>query len=289
MGEDMEAVFSAMRGERDRMSITKEQEDVVTSSPICPLLRDFPCSPTTDQLIADLTHDLLKAGYTTHEATMAIAGLMGSIVAGIDAAQATIHPEIVAQDKERKRSDWIKAAALLTEVSRTRPRWPPMRDPYEVLWRLRAAGAWQIKAAFRKRSKATHPDHGGSSEEFAAVVEAYDILRDPEKRAAYDRGEYDPRKSEGPPPIEVRARGMMRDMVTYLLEGAIKQRLPCLSSPQPDQGTLRKRLLRATMVAMDRARAMDAAKVADDLRTFAVAYAERSPPKTTRCSMPSTP
>lgn len=101
------------------MSITKEQEDVITSSPICPLLRDFPRSPTTDQLIADLTHDLLKAGYTTHEATMAIAGLMGSIVAGIDAAQATIHPEIVAQDKERKRSDWIKAAALLTEVSRT--------------------------------------------------------------------------------------------------------------------------------------------------------------------------
>ena len=101
------------------MSITKEQEDVITSSPIWPLLRDFPRSPTTDQLIADLTHDLPKAGYTTHEATMAIAGLMGSIVAGIDAAQATIHPEIVAQDKERKRSDWIKAAALLTEVSRT--------------------------------------------------------------------------------------------------------------------------------------------------------------------------
>lgn len=142
-----------------------------------------------------------------------------------------------------------------------------MRDPYEVLGVSRAAGAWQIKAAFRKRSKATHPDHGGSSEEFAAVVEAYDILRDPEKRAAYDRGEYDPRKSEGPPPIEVRARGMMRDMVTYLLEGAIKL--------NDSRAFRRRNLIKAleeeiaqvrSMVAMDRARAMDAAKVADDLK-----------------------
>ena len=142
-----------------------------------------------------------------------------------------------------------------------------MRDPYEVLGVSRAAGAWQIKAAFRKRSKATHPDHGGNPEEFAAVVEAYDILRDPEKRAAYDRGEYDPRKSEGPPPIEVRARGMMRDMVTYLLEGAIKLN---------DSGAFRRRsLIKAledeiyqvrSMVAMDRAKAVDAAKVVDALK-----------------------
>ena len=101
------------------MSITKEQEAAINASPIWPALRDFPRSPNTDELITDLTKQIPQAGYTTHEATMAIAGLMGSIVAGIDAAQATIHPEIVAQDKERKRSDWIKAAALLTEVSRT--------------------------------------------------------------------------------------------------------------------------------------------------------------------------
>lgn len=99
------------------------------------------------------------------------------------------------------------------------------------------------------------------------MVEAYDILRDPEKRAAYDRGEYDPHKSEGPPPIEVRARGMMRDMVTYLLEGAIKL--------NDSRAFRRRNLIKAleeeiaqvrSMVAMDRARAMDAAKVADDLK-----------------------
>lgn len=142
-----------------------------------------------------------------------------------------------------------------------------MRDPYEVLGVARNAGAWQIKAAFRKRSKATHPDHGGNPEEFAAVVEAYDILRDPEKRAAYDRGEYEPNKPSGPPPIEVRARGMMRDMVTYLLEGAIKL---------GDSGAFRRRnLIKAledeiaqvrSMVAMDRARAVDAAKVVDAIK-----------------------
>lgn len=101
------------------MSLTPEQEEVIEASPIWPLLRDFPRSPTTDQLIADLTHDLPKAGYSTHESTMAIVGLIGSIVGGIEAAQATIPPEVVAMDREKKRDDWIKAAALLTEVSRT--------------------------------------------------------------------------------------------------------------------------------------------------------------------------
>lgn len=100
------------------MTLTHEQEAAIVASPLWPALRDLPRSPRTDELIADLTKQIPQAGYTTHEATMATAGLICSIVAGIEAAQATISPEIVAMDKERKRSDWIKAAALLTEVSR---------------------------------------------------------------------------------------------------------------------------------------------------------------------------
>lgn len=43
-----------------------------------------------------------------------------------------------------------------------------------------------IKSAFKRRAKATHPDAGGSAEAFAIVKLAHTILSDAEKRAKYD-------------------------------------------------------------------------------------------------------
>lgn len=43
-----------------------------------------------------------------------------------------------------------------------------------------------ISSAFRRASKAMHPDAGGGTAEFARLSAAYDILKDPEKRARYD-------------------------------------------------------------------------------------------------------
>ena len=65
------------------------------------------------------------------------------------------------------------------------------RDYYELLGvaarRRRAA----IKAAYRRLAKECHPDrHGGCTDKeahFKAISEAYDVLKDPQKRAAYDR------------------------------------------------------------------------------------------------------
>lgn len=45
----------------------------------------------------------------------------------------------------------------------------------------------QIKAAYRKKSRENHPDHGGSTEAMAAVNDAYAVLSDPERRAIYDQ------------------------------------------------------------------------------------------------------
>ena len=39
-------------------------------------------------------------------------------------------------------------------------------------------GADEMKAAFRRRAKETHPDTGGRAEDFRAVAEAYEFLRD---------------------------------------------------------------------------------------------------------------
>jgi molecular chaperone DnaJ len=65
------------------------------------------------------------------------------------------------------------------------------QDYYSVLGVQRGADPETIKAAYRKLAKEHHPDrHNGCSEreaQFKAINEAYDCLKDPQKRAAYDR------------------------------------------------------------------------------------------------------
>jgi molecular chaperone DnaJ len=65
------------------------------------------------------------------------------------------------------------------------------RDPYEVLGVQRDADEGTIKKAFRRLARELHPDvnaHDPEAEEkFKQAAEAYEILRDPERRATYDR------------------------------------------------------------------------------------------------------
>ena len=70
-----------------------------------------------------------------------------------------------------------------------------MRDPYEVLGIGRDATADQIRGAYRKLAKTSHPDlHPGdkkAEERFKEGSAAYELLSDEEKRRQYDRGEID--------------------------------------------------------------------------------------------------
>lgn len=64
------------------------------------------------------------------------------------------------------------------------------RDYYEVLGVSKSANATEIKRAYRKKAKQYHPDvnkEPGAEEKFKEVQEAYDVLSDDNKRAAYDR------------------------------------------------------------------------------------------------------
>ena len=65
------------------------------------------------------------------------------------------------------------------------------RDYYEVLGVSRDVDAAALKSAFRKAAMEHHPDRNGGCEDSAAkfkeINEAYSILSDPQKRAAYDR------------------------------------------------------------------------------------------------------
>jgi molecular chaperone DnaJ len=65
------------------------------------------------------------------------------------------------------------------------------RDYYEVLGVSRACGEADLKAAFRKLAMQHHPDRNPGDADcehkFKELNEAYDVLKDGDKRAAYDR------------------------------------------------------------------------------------------------------
>jgi len=65
------------------------------------------------------------------------------------------------------------------------------RDYYQVLGVDRGASQEEIKKAYRALARTLHPDRNRddpeASEKFKEVVEAYQVLSDPEKRARYDR------------------------------------------------------------------------------------------------------
>src|SRR6202163_3209579 len=65
------------------------------------------------------------------------------------------------------------------------------RDYYDVLGVQRSCDEKELKGAFRKLAMQFHPDRNGSDptaeHKFKEINEAYEALKDPQKRAAYDR------------------------------------------------------------------------------------------------------
>lgn len=75
-----------------------------------------------------------------------------------------------------------------------------VRDPYQILELSNSADPAEIKKAYRKLAKDSHPDRhpgdSGAQERFAEINSAYEILGDKDKRGQFDRGEID---AEGKP------------------------------------------------------------------------------------------
>src|SRR4029077_1356992 len=78
------------------------------------------------------------------------------------------------------------------------------KDYYEALGVARDATAADIKKAYRKLAQKHHPDvskEAGAEEKFKEVAEAYQTLKDADKRAAYDQlGAHQAGQDFQPPP-----------------------------------------------------------------------------------------
>lgn len=108
-----------------------------------------------------------------------------------------LHP-----DKRDKVNPVLNKAQIALKRSKT-------KDYYKILGVANDADERQIKSAYRKASKVYHPDkahkQGIAKEEaekkMAAINEAYEVLRDPELRARFDRGD-DPNSQERGSPFQ---------------------------------------------------------------------------------------
>jgi curved DNA-binding protein CbpA len=72
-------------------------------------------------------------------------------------------------------------------------------DPYAALGLTKTASAEDIKKAYRKLVRTSHPDlhpgDPGAEARFKTISAAHDLLKDPDTRARFDAGEIDPTKS----------------------------------------------------------------------------------------------
>lgn len=90
-----------------------------------------------------------------------------------------------------------------------------MNNLYDSLGVPRDASPDAIRAAYRKKAQAHHPDKGGDVAKFQAIQTAYDVLSDDDRRARYDTtGD-----TEQGPSIEGQARMYVATLLNAVMQG----------------------------------------------------------------------
>ncbi|WNZ56513.1 DnaJ domain-containing protein [Microbulbifer sp. MKSA007] len=110
------------------------------------------------------------------------------------------------------------------------------KDYYKILGLDRSADQAQIKRAYRKLARKYHPDvskEEGAEEHFKEVNEAYEVLKDPEKRAAYDQlgSGFQSGQDFRPPPIGTRVLSFtVVDIPKLILKLLVTSLKACLAA-----------------------------------------------------------
>ena len=127
------------------------------------------------------------------------------------------------------------------------------KDYYQTLGVAREASADDIKHAYRRLARKYHPDLNKEPEaeaRFKELGEAYEVLKDPEKRAAYDDvGKRWQPGAEAPPPgwdSGYEFRGGEADSRRLRRRTATSSRR-CSAGAAPRRATARRRARRTTM------------------------------------------
>ena len=90
-----------------------------------------------------------------------------------------------------------------------------MNNLYDSLGVPKDASADAIRAAYRKKAQANHPDKGGDVAKFQAIQTAYDVLSDEKRRSRYDAtGETDQGQS-----VEGQARMYVASLLNAVMQG----------------------------------------------------------------------
>ncbi|APR86506.1 Chaperone protein DnaJ [Minicystis rosea] len=121
-----------------------------------------------------------------------------------------------------------------------------MPDPYNILGVDRSATQDEIKSAFRRLASQHHPDKNpgdtGAHQRFKEINAAYQILSDPQKRAAFDRyGEAAMGGAAGGPGGPF-AGGVPFDMADLNIDGIFGDLLGALGIKVGDRGALQKEI-----------------------------------------------
>src|ERR1700685_1911923 len=87
------------------------------------------------------------------------------------------------------------------------------QNPYDVLGVPRDADEGSIRSAYRRAARKTHPDAGGTAEEFTKVNRAFGVLVSAERRANFDRtGTID---DDGPDNEQIEIHNMVLQAVLF--------------------------------------------------------------------------
>ena len=119
-----------------------------------------------------------------------------------------------------------------------------VRDPYDILGVDRSATQDEIKSAFRRLASQHHPDKNpgddGAHHRFKEINAAYQILSDPQKRAAFDR--YGEAAMGGPSQPSSPFGGAGFDMADLNIDGFFGDILGALGIKVGDRGALQKEI-----------------------------------------------